>query len=405
VGGVESIIGHQAERLTARGHRVTVLAGRGGQFRADIEFQRIEALDSKHPLLLEVNRGLGDGHVPIAFEKLARELQTTLQRVLPRLDVCVVHNALTLHFNLPLTAALHRIAEKPSCGLVAWCHDLSWSNPLYRPAMREAYPWSLLKVQARGAAYVLVSEDRRGDFADLAGVPSDSLIVIPAGVDLKERLGLAAATMKLLSHFSLLEVEPFILLPVRITRRKNIECAIRVTAELRELGLRPKLLVTGPRGPHDPASTRYVRELQSLREQLSLGEEVFLLQTERSPNGRFWRPTDRVMADLYRAADLMILPSAQEGFGIPLLEAGAAGLPVFCSDIPPFREIGHDSVEFFQLDEAPREIAKRIAWMLAADDRHRLRRRVKREYDWDSIFDEQVVPLLNSVSKRGLVLG
>lgn len=399
VGGVEAIIGHQAEGLVSRGCRVVVLAGRGGTFRPDVDFRRIRTLDSKHPAVLEINQALKGGHVPAAFESLSARVEEALLPVLRELDVCIVHNALTLHFNLPLTAALHRLAETAPCGLVVWCHDLSWSNPLYRPLMRDAYPWSLLKNTARGAAYVVVSEDRRRDFAGLAGIAPEDLSVIPAGVDLEQRLGLSRATGKLLENLDLFQAEPLILLPVRITRRKNIEYAIRVTAALRGLGLRPRLLVTGPRGPHDPSSIQYVRELQSLCEELALGDAVVLVQTQRSPNSRPWRPTDRVMADLYRAADLMLLPSAQEGFGIPLLEAGAARLPVFCSDIPPFREIAGDTVEYFRLDEAPEQVAARIARLLAFDDRARLRRRVRLEYDWDTIFEGLLIPLLRAVSK------
>src|SRR4030043_2146073 len=42
---------------------------------------------------------------------------------------------------------------------------------------------------------------------------------------------------------------------------------------------------------------------------------------------------------LYKNAQALILPSLMEGFGLPGLEAMAAGCPVICSDIPVFREI------------------------------------------------------------------
>jgi glycosyltransferase involved in cell wall biosynthesis len=50
--------------------------------------------------------------------------------------------------------------------------------------------------------------------------------------------------------------------------------------------------------------------------------------------------TDRQLAAVYRKANLLLLPSEREGFGLPLLEAMACGLPVVASDIPPLREVG-----------------------------------------------------------------
>jgi glycosyltransferase involved in cell wall biosynthesis len=394
VGGVEAIIGRQAAALAVRGHRVVLLAGRGRPIRRAAHFVRIAALDSKYPPLLEVNQALKQGHVPSAFQALSAELEAALAPALDDLDVCVVHNALTLHFNLPLTAALHRLASADRLGgLVSWCHDLSWSNPLYADLLYEAYPWRLLKTRIKQAFYVVPSEDRRYDLARLADIPPDEVSVIPAGVDLGGKWALGRTIHRLLKEHELLQADPFILLPVRITRRKNIECAIRVTSELRKLGLRPKLLVTGPRGPHDPDSIRYLHQLQALIAELSLADEVILLQAPRPDRGP-WKPTDAMMDQLYRAADLMLFPSSQEGFGIPVLEAGIVGLPTFCSDIPPFREIGGQQVEYFRLETPPTEIAARIAAFVQQDARYGLRKRVARSFNWETIIEHQFVPLL-----------
>jgi glycosyltransferase involved in cell wall biosynthesis len=55
---------------------------------------------------------------------------------------------------------------------------------------------------------------------------------------------------------------------------------------------------------------------------------------------------------LYERAHAFIYPSMFEGFGMPVLEAMAAGIPVACSDIPPLREVAGDAALFFDpLDE------------------------------------------------------
>ena len=50
---------------------------------------------------------------------------------------------------------------------------------------------------------------------------------------------------------------------------------------------------------------------------------------------------------LFQQADYVLLPSTEEGFGLPLTEAVARGVPVLCSDIPPFRE----QIETYDLDK------------------------------------------------------
>jgi glycosyltransferase involved in cell wall biosynthesis/GT2 family glycosyltransferase len=58
------------------------------------------------------------------------------------------------------------------------------------------------------------------------------------------------------------------------------------------------------------------------------------------------------IAALYQNASLYVFPSLYEGFGIPLLEAFAAGIPVICSDRSSLPEIGAEAVRLFNPDEA-----------------------------------------------------
>lgn len=56
--------------------------------------------------------------------------------------------------------------------------------------------------------------------------------------------------------------------------------------------------------------------------------------------------SDRQMQALLGGAQALLLPSFAEGFGMPVSEALAAGLPVICSDIAALREVGGDSPEY-----------------------------------------------------------
>jgi glycosyltransferase involved in cell wall biosynthesis len=59
-----------------------------------------------------------------------------------------------------------------------------------------------------------------------------------------------------------------------------------------------------------------------------------------------WVPREELY-ELFRGARGFIYPSMFEGFGMPVLEAMAAGVPVACSDIPALREIAASTVHYF----------------------------------------------------------
>ncbi len=103
---------------------------------------------------------------------------------------------------------------------------------------------------------------------------------------------------------------------------KNLQRLLRVHSQTKSA---PRLVITGVRGFS-------ATEIEGLA-----GDRVEITG---------WIPRDRLY-ELYRGALGFIYPSIFEGFGMPVLEAMAAGIPVACSDIPPLREIARSTVQFF----------------------------------------------------------
>jgi len=101
-----------------------------------------------------------------------------------------------------------------------------------------------------------------------------------------------------------------------------------------------------------------------------------------------------VVADFFRLADALFLPSREEGFGIPLVEAAFARLPVFCADIPPLRDLGGDDAAYFSPDADPEAVAALIAARLRADPAYRFAARARRSFTWESIYAAHIEPLL-----------
>jgi glycosyltransferase involved in cell wall biosynthesis len=103
---------------------------------------------------------------------------------------------------------------------------------------------------------------------------------------------------------------------------KNLGRLLRVAKPMREL---PGLVITGVRG-------FAAKEVETLA-----GGSVKLTG---------WIPREQLY-ELFRGARGFIYPSTFEGFGMPVLEAMAAGIPVACSDIPPLREVAGSTVHYF----------------------------------------------------------
>ncbi|MCE1253262.1 MAG: glycosyltransferase [Anaerolineae bacterium] len=391
IGGVESVMGHHANLLHQAGYQVLILAGRGEQVDENIPFMSIPLLDSRHPDILKAKAALDQGIMPAEFDRLTATISESLRKMLSPSDVLIAHNVCSLNKNLMLTAAIKNLMQKPGAPrLILWHHDLAWTTPRYINELHDAYPWNLLKNDWPEAIQVTISRSRQVELAQLLNVPEERIKVISNGVNINAFLKLERLTRQWVKKLKLLTASPLMLLPVRITPRKNIELAIRTLAELRKTMPDATLVVTGPLGAHNPANTSYFESLTQLRAELHL-EENFLFLAEQSEE---YLP-DSVIADFYQLADLLFLPSREEGFGIPILEAGLAGLPIFCADIAPLRDIGGEYATYFSPETEPQTLAAEISRQLSVDKIFNLRRRVKQEFTWDQIFSEQIQPLLS----------
>ncbi len=393
VGGVEQVLGEHARLLADAGHAVRLIAGRGDQADPRIAFVRVPRADTRHPAIAELQAELADGVVPAGFETIVAELRGELATALAGVDVLFVHNVASLNRNLALTAAVHdHVALAGAPRLVLWHHDLAWTLPAYRRGLHPGRPWDLLRQPWPGTTQVTISEARRIALAELMDLPIAAIRVVPNGIDLAALLGLAPATLRLVRAGGLLGLDPLILLPARITPRKNIELALRVVAALRARG-RPRagLVVTGPVDPHEPAAADYFGALLALRRELDLEDAaIFLAELQELSLGV------ALVHDLYRLADLLLLPSHDEGFGIPILEAAAHRMPIVCSDLPVLRDLAGDAAVYVAPDADPAAVAALALARLDDDPLVAFSRRVRAEFSWEAVYRHGIAPLLEA---------
>jgi glycosyltransferase involved in cell wall biosynthesis len=390
VGGVESVLAYHARMMAEAGHSVRIITGRGEIFDPGIPVIQLEQVGSRHPDVLAIKRELDQGRLPEQYELLKNRLAEEIKEIVYRTDILIAHNVCSLNKNLPLTAALHRIGqESEHPKLILWHHDLAWTTPRYRPELYDGLPWDLLRTDWTNATQVVISQARRRELCELLGVPDERVRVIPNGLDLKEFFKLDEQSVRFIQQLRLDTAAPLLLLPVRITPRKNIEQALRILAALKSRFPKGMLVVTGPQGPHNPENVRYFNRLVALRDQLNLnGSAHFLAEIVDG----FLPYT--VIVDFYRLADALLMPSREEGFGLPVLETGLEGLPIFCSDILALRELAGEHASYFDPDADPQEIARLIGNVLTESRLYSMRCQVRNHYTWERIYSEQIQPLL-----------
>uniref|UniRef100_Q01QN6 Glycosyl transferase, group 1 n=1 Tax=Solibacter usitatus (strain Ellin6076) TaxID=234267 RepID=Q01QN6_SOLUE len=162
---------------------------------------------------------------------------------------------------------------------------------------------------------IAVSDATRNDLLRWYRLPPSAVRTIPSGVD--PRFFEIAARR---------EPECFLLAVSTLHPHKNLDGLLRAFAVFRERHPGYRLVVSGIHGFFSP-------QLHALRESLQLGESV------EFPG---WIPREDLY-DLYRRAAAFLYPSLFEGFGFPVLEALAAGVPTACSAIEPLDSIAGDA--------------------------------------------------------------
>jgi len=398
IGGVESVLDAQARWLLQAGFDVTVIAGRGAEsaLAEGVQFLQIPELDSLHPRVASIGTALEQGRLSADFGSVAVGIAQTLGPILSRFDHVIVHNVLTKHFNLPLTAALFDLLDAHMLRqCIAWCHDFTWTSPHSRSKVHPGYPWDLLRTWRPDVSYVVVSRERQRTLAQLFHCSPEVIRVIYDGVDPAALLGLSPQGRALLERLGVQHSDLIILMPVRITAAKNIELALRVMAELKARACQPRLIITGPPDPHDAESLAYFHALQELCAQLNVESEArFVFESGPDPDQPCFID-DSLVAELLRVSDVLFMPSQREGFGLPILEAGLIGIPVVCTEnVPAAQEIGGEDVLTFKATDPPETIADLIQAWVQHSPVHRLRHRIKQDYSWPAIFQREVLPLL-----------
>ena len=393
VGGVEEIIKQHAVALSSLGQSVSVLAGMGGKSSKSYRMRVEPLLSSNSKQIAKAHKKSIKGQ-HTSLRQPTEMIYEILLNWARDLDVILAHNVFHMPFNLPLTLALRRLAasnRKPV--VVSWAHD----SPFFYPSAPEylnTAPWVVLRQIHPKVHYVTISESRRQMFEKLS---PGSWTVIKDGIDPNGLFYLDPKSLKVMEELNLTGRDLVVIQPARITPRKDIELSIHIIYGFKKMGLNALLILTGAYDPHEAKAPAYYRRLKYWINELGLRDNIIFLAEHMSEGNNIQAPDRAIVRDFYLMADLLLMTSKDEGFGLPLLEAGLLKLPIACSAIPAFKEVG-ENICFFGLNDPPLSISGRIIEYLNHIQTHHMFRNVMNNYVWEVICEKELLPFLYRIT-------
>jgi glycosyltransferase involved in cell wall biosynthesis len=205
-------------------------------------------------------------------------------------------------------------------------HDLAFRHcpethtPLNRWFLRLMLPRFLRHAEA----VIAVSASTKRDVVRLYGLPESKVTVVHEAVTERFRPASIEAQVTVRRRYGL--PERFVLFVGTLEPRKNLVTLLQAYHALRDRGLAQRLVAVGARGWRDSAFHAQLR---------SLGLEDDVVLPGYVP--------DEDLPAIYSAADLFAFPSLREGFGLPVLEAMACGVPVVTSNVSALPEVVGDA--------------------------------------------------------------
>jgi len=253
---------------------------------------------TRHPEL--VPEGVEPVELPAQHQilRMAWQLPWLLRRLRP--TVAHFQHALPLGCGGPSVVTVHDLSFERDPGLMGLRDRLVFQAAVPRSARR-------------ASRVIVVSEQTKRDLIGLSGVPAERIAVVPNGVG--ERFSPQGPQAN---------GQPYALVVGSLEPRKDPLTAIEGFALVGDDELR--LVFAGPDRGDGPAA-RAAAASRGLEQRVEFKGHV----------------SDEELAALYRGAECLVFPSRDEGFGLPLLEAMASGVPVVATRAGALPEIAGDA--------------------------------------------------------------
>ena len=283
----------------------------------------LSRVDNGNDYFVYVNRETGADLVPPGFavrpqgvNAVSRPARIAFEQAI--LPLAAARDGLDVLFNPGFTAPL-----LCSCPCVTVFHDLQHKRHPEHFRWWDLPFWRALLFQSACSSQALIadSEATRADLLRYYPLSPARVHTVDLGVD-ERFFGLPRRP------------QPYLLCVSTLHPHKNLDRLIRAFAVLRKQRPDYRLVIAGMRG-------FFGGRLESLIGSLGLTNDVDLTG---------WIPRERLY-ELYSGASAFVYPSTFEGFGLPVVEAMAAGIPTACSAIEPLVSVAGGATLLFPPQE------------------------------------------------------
>jgi glycosyltransferase involved in cell wall biosynthesis len=337
LGGMENVVAQIVEGLVDKGYSVSV-------YTSEIGYAPKAEQDRKAKI--HYLKSIEFSHTPIIFTLFFRLL------TLPR------HSLIHLHVAHAFTPEIvYLISKLRGIPYIAHFHlDVDACGPL--GFLLKPYKKFFLRQILKSAVRIIcLTEPQKKLIASKYSLPAESIVVIPNGVAETFFRGKKAGE----------NTVPHLLFVGRLVDQKNLSLLIEAVSQMQTSVI---LDIVGE---------------GELRKNIQTLIEKYELRNVRLHGKKFRKE----LIELYRSADIFVLPSLKEGFSLSMLEALAAGLPVVASDSPELRHILGECGLLIQ-DPTATNYAKALDALLANKDSMQrlgaLSVLKARSYSWETVL-------------------
>ena len=342
VGGPALHVAYLSAGLQERGYETTLVAGELARGEESMAFVA-ESRGVEVRAVSELRRQVSPFRDVVAAFRLAGLIRST------RPDVVHTHTAKAGAVGR-VAVVLSGIRPRPVVVHTFHGHVLrGYFGPL------TAWGFRLLeRILARTTdALVAVSPQVRDDLVRLGVAPADKFVVVRLGIELEERVGGNGDARERTRRLLGIPDDRFVVGWMgRMTAVKRTDDVLLALKGLHERGVPAALCLVGD-GPDRDQLEERAHELGIARDCFSLGYQD-------------------AVADWYAAFDAMILPSANEGTPVSVIESLAAGRPVVATDVGGVSDVVRDGVDGFLVEAADVDaLADRLQELAADPERRR----------------------------------